>query len=43
MAEDVSIHGQVRSHERAPIFMIKVSVYRDTRLLADTYTDNDGR
>ena len=23
--------------------MIKVSVYRDTKLLADTYTDNDGR
>ena len=43
MAEDISIRGQVRSREGAPIFMIKISVYRDTDLLAHDYTDNDGR
>src|ERR671939_1992323 len=43
MAEDISIYGQVRSHEGAPIFMIKISVYRDTDLIAHGYTDNDGR
>jgi hypothetical protein len=43
MAEDISIYGQVRSHEGAPIFMIKVSVYRDADLIVHGYTDNDGR
>jgi hypothetical protein len=43
MAENISIHGQVRSREGAPIFMIKISVYRNIDLLADDYTDNDGR
>jgi hypothetical protein len=43
MAEDISVYGQVRSRESAPIFMIKVSVYRDTKLLAHGYTGNDGR
>ena len=43
MAEDIEIYGQVRSYENAPIFMIKVSVYRDTKLLSHEYTNNDGR
>ena len=43
MAEGISIYGQVRSYESAPIFMIKVSVYRDTKLLSHEYTNNDGR
>jgi hypothetical protein len=33
MAEGISVYGQVRSRENAPIFMIKVSVYRDAQLL----------
>ena len=43
VARDFSIHGQVRSYERTPIFMIKVSVYRDTRLVDHVFTDEEGK
>jgi hypothetical protein len=43
VATDFSIHGQVRSYELAPIFMIKVSVYRDMRLVEHGFTDEEGR
>jgi len=43
MASDFSIYGQVRSYEKTPIFMIKVSVYRDKHLVQDGYTDDQGR
>jgi hypothetical protein len=42
-AEDVIIHGIVRTTTSQPIFMIKVSVYQDTRLLNKVYTDDEGR
>jgi hypothetical protein len=35
--------GRVSDHHGNPIFMIKVSVYRDDRLLAKGYTGEDGR
>jgi hypothetical protein len=43
MAADFSIYGQVRSYEGTPIFNIKVSVYRDTRLVEHGFSDEEGR
>src|SRR5215207_3385169 len=43
MAKDISTYGQVRSYEGTPVFLIKVSVYRHSRLVADEYTNNEGR
>ena len=36
--ETMSISGVVRGYDRAPIHMIAVSVYHDTRLVAKEYT-----
>jgi hypothetical protein len=38
-----SIYGQVRSYDGTPIEMIKVSCYRDSRLVEHGYTEGDGR
>jgi len=43
MASDFSIYGQVQSYEKTPIFMIKVSVYRDKQLVQHGYTNDEGR
>jgi hypothetical protein len=43
MAEDFSIYGHVRSYEGTPIFMIKVSVYRDKQLVEHGYTNEEGK
>ena len=41
-ANDISVFGQVQSYSGVPIFMIKVSVYRDMRLIGKEYTDEKG-
>jgi hypothetical protein len=41
--ETMSISGVVRGYDRTPIHMIAVSVYRDTRLVAKEYTNEEGR
>jgi hypothetical protein len=46
MADNMSISGQVRSYNAGtPIFMIKVSVYREPHmtLIEKTYTGEDGK
>jgi hypothetical protein len=43
VAADIEIQGQVRSQERTPISMIKVSAYRDLQLLGTDYTREDGQ
>jgi len=35
--------GKVQGYDGKPIFMIKVSVYRDLELIDKSYTDNDGK
>ena len=35
--------GKVQDYDGEPIFMIKVSVYRDLELIDKSYTDNDGK
>ena len=35
--------GKVQGYDGKPIFMIKVSVYRDLELIGKSYTDNDGK
>jgi hypothetical protein len=35
--------GRVQGYDGKPIFMIKVSVYRDLELIDYSYTDNDGK
>jgi hypothetical protein len=35
--------GRVQGYDGKPIFMIKVSVYRDLELIDKSYTDNDGK
>ena len=35
--------GKVQDYDGNPIFMIKVSVYRDLELIDKSFTDNDGK
>jgi hypothetical protein len=42
MAEDISISGQVRGYNGTPIYMIRVTVYRDYEV-AHEYTSEDGK
>ena len=45
MAEDISISGKVQGydgHDRKPIHMIKVAIYRDRQLVDRVYTDEEG-
>lgn len=35
--------GKVQGYDGKPIFMIKVSVYQDLKLIRKSYTDNDGK
>jgi hypothetical protein len=43
MAEDITISGQLRSYDQKPIFMIKVTVYRDEHFVDHGYTNEEGR
>ena len=43
MAEEITISGQVRGYDRAPIHMIQVTVYRDMQLVDHVYTDEEGK
>jgi hypothetical protein len=42
MAENITISGQLRSYDLRPIFMIKVTVYRDRLNLAHVFTNEGG-
>ena len=43
MAENITISGQVRSYDQTPIFMIKVTVYRDRQNVAHVFTNEEGK
>ena len=43
IAADISVYGQVQDHSGNPIFLIKVSVYRENTLVANDYTGEDGK
>jgi len=43
MAENITISGQLRSCDQTPIFMIKVTVYRDQQFVRHGYTNEEGR
>jgi hypothetical protein len=42
-AETIAISGLVRGYDRTPIHMIEVTVYRDLRVVACVYTNEEGR
>jgi hypothetical protein len=43
MAENITISGQLRSYDQTPIYMIKVTVYRDRHFIRHGYTNEEGR
>ena len=43
MAEDITISGQLRSYDQKPIFMIRVTVYRDEHFVDHGFTNEEGR
>jgi hypothetical protein len=43
MAENITISGQLRSYDQTPIYMIKVTVYRDRHFIHHGYTNEEGR
>jgi hypothetical protein len=43
MAENITISGQLRSYDQTPIFMIKVTVYRDRQNVAHVFTNEEGK
>jgi hypothetical protein len=43
MSEEITISGQVRGYDRAPIHMIQVTVYRDMQQVDRVYTNEEGQ